>query len=81
VIVQLEKPGVPEAIAEETMLIGLICDFCNGTVAPFTIHTEDYEAWRQGALIQNAFPELPLEIREMMISGMCPKCWDKTFRR
>lgn len=25
--------------------------------------------------------DLPPEIREMFISGMCPECWEKTFGR
>lgn len=24
-------------------------------------------------------PDLPAEIREMFISGMCPDCWNETF--
>lgn len=27
--------------------------------------------------IQDIFPELNPEIREMLISGCCPECWDK----
>ena len=29
--------------------------------------------------IQDIIPELAPEIRELFISGMCPKCWDKLF--
>lgn len=35
-----------------------------------------YEA---GALIQNAFPDLPRELREQIISGTHPKCWEEMF--
>ena len=30
-------------------------------------------------LAQQAFPELPTEIREQLISGTHPKCWDEMF--
>jgi hypothetical protein len=36
-------------------------------------------SWRAGALVQDAFPEVPKEYREMFISGTCPKCWDDMF--
>lgn len=29
--------------------------------------------------IQDIIPELAPEMRELFISGMCPKCWDKLF--
>ena len=29
--------------------------------------------------IQDIIPELAPEKRELFISGMCPKCWDKLF--
>jgi hypothetical protein len=38
-----------------------------------------YMSWRAGALVQDAFPEVPKEYREMFISGTCPKCWDDMF--
>ena len=38
-----------------------------------------YVAWLEGALIQDAMPELDKSIREMFISGTCPKCWDEIF--
>jgi hypothetical protein len=34
----------------------------------------------EGKLIQEIFPELSEELREMFISGMCGTCWDKTFK-
>lgn len=35
--------------------------------------------WERGAYIQDAFPRLSPEDREILISGTCPKCWDKIF--
>jgi hypothetical protein len=31
-------------------------------------------------LIQDIFPDMPVDLREMFISGMCRTCWDKVFR-
>ena len=30
-------------------------------------------------LIQKAFPDLPIDEREMIKTGICPTCWDKMF--
>lgn len=41
--------------------------------------TEGIARYESGALIQNAFPELPAPLREQIISGTHPKCWDEMF--
>ena len=33
------------------------------------------KAYKNGALIQNAFPFLTADERELLISGICSKCW------
>ena len=38
-----------------------------------------YIDWLEGALIQDAMPAMDKSIREMFISGTCPKCWDDMF--
>lgn len=40
---------------------------------------EQYDAWQQGMLIQNAMPDVPAELREFMMSGITPEEWDKMF--
>jgi hypothetical protein len=36
----------------------------------------DAEAWRDGKLVQNAFPYLYPAEREMLITGMLPDEWE-----
>ncbi|GAC1527392.1 MAG: hypothetical protein NVS3B1_17620 [Marmoricola sp.] len=36
-------------------------------------------AWQQGALIQSALPEVPIEQREQIKSGFHPACWRVVF--
>lgn len=38
-----------------------------------------YEAWAAGAFVQDAFPGMPREEREMLITGTHPACWDAIF--
>ncbi len=40
---------------------------------------EEFAAWDSGVLIQDAMPRLSVNDREMLISGCCPKCWDKMW--
>lgn len=61
-------------------MINLIvtCPFC-GAESVISVFEDDYLAWEQGALVQDAFPYLSADDREMLISGICPTCWEKTF--
>ena len=34
------------------------------------------QAWEQGALIQDAMPELSPSDREALMTGICDTCWD-----
>jgi len=38
-----------------------------------------YIAWLEGAFIQDAMPDVSRELREMFISGTCPKCFADMF--
>lgn len=52
---------------------------CCGAKKVYHLPAEDVKAWCNGKLIQEALPQLPAEDREFLISGLCPKCWDKLF--
>jgi hypothetical protein len=41
-----------------------------------TVDTAAYERWLAGAYIQDAFPALTADQREILMTGICPKCWD-----
>lgn len=38
---------------------------------------EQYDAWLGGALIQDAFPNLSVNDREFIMSGITPEEWDE----
>ena len=54
------------------------CPLC-GHENEVNVHESDYWAWENGELVQVAFPYLSANEREMLISGICPTCWEKTF--
>ena len=38
-----------------------------------------YDAWCRGVPIQDALPTLSADDRELLISGICGKCYDEAF--
>ena len=54
------------------------CPWC-GKDYTFDVPYEGYMAWTQGALIQNAFPQLSATEREYMLTGYCEACQNKLF--
>ena len=54
------------------------CPFC-GRGNEVEVNEEDYWDWQDGTLAQDAFPYLASEEREMLISGICPDCWNSMW--
>lgn len=54
------------------------CPFC-GQENEVKVNESDYWAWENGELVQVAFPYLSANERKMLIFGICPTCWEKTF--
>ena len=44
-----------------------------------TVNENEYNKWVNGELIQRAMPNVSVEDREFLISGISPKGWKKTF--
>ena len=59
--------------------INCTCPFC-GKSYVIEVPTDEYrkgcEAYRNGALIQNAFPTFSPSVREALKTGICDQCWD-----
>jgi hypothetical protein len=34
-----------------------------------------YREWQRGTYVQRAFPEMPDDRRELLVSGTHPECW------
>jgi hypothetical protein len=56
------------------------CPDCkNGYI--LTVDMDRFEKWLRGIFfVQDAFPTLNANDRERLITGFCPKCWDKMAR-
>ena len=66
-----------EVIIMRTNVV-MTCTFCR-KFHLVEVDLEQFEAWRNGELIQNAMPYLTFTEREQLISGLCPKCQAKMF--
>lgn len=62
-----------------TTKINLTCRMC-GRIVTIAVEDREIRNWRNGMLIQYAFPNLTSAEREMLISHICSACFDKMFR-
>jgi hypothetical protein len=60
----------------ESILVARACPLC-GTRQTCLVPREQFERWKAGDYVQDAFPELSPDEREMFITGICPMCWPK----
>jgi hypothetical protein len=64
---------------DDTVTFFRICVVC-GTVHNFKVTKDEYERWmNRGEFVQNVFPTITPEVREMLLNGTCPECFDKLF--
>jgi hypothetical protein len=58
---------------------GKTCLMCK-KVHEIDVTTEQLHDWSSGTMIQDAMPNLSDSDREILISGICGKCYDEIFR-
>lgn len=63
------------------MGIQIICPICGSKHIVTINDMEAYEKWQSHELcIQEAFPDMSLSDRELLISGICNECFNKIFK-
>ena len=60
----------------DSLIITNMCPFCN-KIGQVTVEIEDWKKYKDGALIQNAFPYLSADDRELIMTGICNDCFPK----
>ena len=60
------------------IIVPTTCPFCGHTTY-IQCDKDAYDRWGEGMSIQDAMPDMTPEDREMLISGICPSCWDDMF--
>ena len=57
--------------------VGCDCPTCD-TRQMVMVNTKAYWQWKRGeGHIQDLLPSLSRDDREALITGICPRCWDK----
>lgn len=59
-----------------TVEIIIRCMICN-KLHTLNVDKEALRRWENGEVIQKCFPNMSADHRELMISNICPKCFDE----
>lgn len=59
----------------EQIILSRTCSLCNKQHS-IEVSKEAYDNWNNGMNIQNAFPNLSIDERELIITGFCSECFD-----
>lgn len=55
------------------------CNVCKHSIT-FSVSENGYKQFLKGTHVQVALPGVAAGLREMLLSGICPKCWDELFK-
>ena len=55
------------------------CPLCGQDNEPVYLEEADLERYDTGVLVQEAFPYLSSGERELIVTGICTPCWDRSF--
>lgn len=64
-----------QVAAGQTITIEARCPMCD-TPGAITVNLDAWADWRNGVLIQVAFPDLDDGERELLMTGLCGPCFD-----
>lgn len=60
------------------MEMTVYCKLCKKPTK-ISVDIDGFRAWLRGELIQNALPDTPAGVRELLVSRVCEPCFDKMF--
>lgn len=63
---------------DDRLKLKIVCPFCF-KVSVLELTTKEASDWLDGEYVQNALSGHNKDDRELLISGICPKCWDTEF--
>jgi hypothetical protein len=66
-------------LVKDKYIVEVWCPECDCS-EKFEMTRKQYKEWYYRTKpIQDIFPNIKYDKREMLISGICPSCWDKLF--
>lgn len=54
------------------------CPLCEKDTS-LTVPAAQYEAWQSGTLVQQAFPDMNKDDREILMTGICSPCFEEMW--
>lgn len=72
-------PGKPWIVLIKDGSITIRCNGCKILRSVPGTEQQVYDWQTRKQLVQNVFPNVDKELREMLISGTCPDCWNKLW--
>lgn len=60
------------------MITTIRCPHCD-RLTELDVPDAGFRAWLDGELIQDALPMLTDDEREVLMTGICPTCWDALY--
>jgi hypothetical protein len=67
-----------EVVMENSVMFVKWCRVCSAQTT-IEVDADKFRRWQQGELIQQVWPDMAVEDREMLISGTHPECWSWLF--
>jgi hypothetical protein len=68
-----------DVVFNDPINVAIQCKICKEDQV-IRISEADLKKWQDGELVQNAFPYLSADQRELFITGFCGKCYDNLFK-
>ncbi len=54
------------------------CIWCKKS-SKLKLDKDRYATWQSGVHVQTAFPSMSSDVRELLISGTHPNCWEEMY--
>lgn len=73
----VHMPGLPgqATFIADRVIVTKTCQWCSQP-ATIEVGRAAFEKWVEGEKVQNVWPSLGADQREMLISGTHPECWE-----
>ena len=68
-----------KTVSEDGQIVLMEGESINGKPFAITVNVVDMNRWLNGGLIQDCFPYLSADDRELCMSGIDPEHWDNIF--
>ena len=76
---EYRSPHIQDVRSLEDNRVALLVKDLQGGLHELEVKANDFYDYQNGSFIQNCFPYLSIEERELIISGFTPEMWANAF--